>query len=407
MEWPISIQISKNMKRVLFVCSLYHPHVGGIETMVTELSQFYRGQGVESVVLTKRWPTTLTEEDEHENTKIYRVVSARIETEFSNVIEWAKNNENKIKADIIHVIGVRRPLPLIGLLLSRHWNVPLISTIAGSEIPNTGDSETKAVWNESKEMMEPILRSSSIVTCVSKALENDLRKIVPNLDYVRTIYAGIDTELINSVLCTETEKDYIVSLRRLTPSKGVDILIRAFKDIANEHPQIRLLIAGEGDEEENLKALARDLNLDDKIKFIGTVPLTRAISLLKGAICTVVPSISEGGSLVNIEAQAASCPVVASRVGGIPEYVQDGVSGLLFESKSPKDLADKIKIIISNTPLRNKLIQGGVEYANKFSWGILGPQYLSLYNEMIDVKRIKPFQPWSELTKRLWLELKK
>ena len=394
------------MRRVLFICSLYHPHIGGIETMVTELSRFYRGQGIESVILTKKWPTTLTEEDDYKDTKIYRVVSARTETEFNNIIEWAKNNENKIKADIIHVIGVRRPLPLIGLLLSRHWNVPLISTIAGSEIPNTGDSETETVWNESKEIMRPVLESSSIVTCVSKALENDLRGIVPNLNYVRTVYAGIDTEFINSVSCTETEKNYIVSLRRLTPSKGVDILIRAFKDIANEYPQIRLLIAGEGHEEENLKTLARNLNLDDKIKFIGTVSLTRAISLLKGAICTVVPSISEGGSLVNIEAQAASCPVVASRVGGIPEYVQDGVSGLLFESRNLKDLADKVKIIISNAPLRNKLIQGGVEHANKFSWDILGPQYLALYNEMIDVKQIKSFQPGSRLTKRLWLKLK-
>ena len=395
------------MRRVLFICSLYHPHVGGIETMVTELSQFYRGQGVESVVLTKKWPTTLTEEDYYKDTKIYRVLSARTETEFSNIIEWAKNNENKIKADIIHVIGVRRPLPLIGLLLSQYWNVPLISTIAGSEIPNTGDSETETVWNEGREIMRPVLEASNIITCVSKALENDLRGIVPNLNYVRTVYAGIDTEFINSVSCTETEKNYIISLRRLTLSKGVDILIRAFKDIANKYPQIRLLIAGEGPEEENLKTLARNLNLDDKIKFIGTVSLTRAISLLKGAICTVIPSISEGGSLVNIEAQAASCPVIASRVGGIPEYVQDGVSGLLFESKNLKDLVDKVKTIISNASLRNKLIEGGVEHAKKFSWDILGPQYLALYNEVIDVKQVEPFQPWSKLTKRLWLKLKK
>lgn len=394
------------MRRVLFICSLYHPHIGGIETMVTELSQFYRRQGVESVVLTKKWPTILTEEDYYEDTKIYRVVSARTETEFSNIIEWAKNNENKIKADIIHVIGVRRPLPLIGLLLSRHWNVPLISTIAGSEIPNIGDSETETVWNEGKGMMKPVIEFSSIITCVSKALENDLRRIVPNLNHIKTVYAGIDTALINSVLCTETENNYIVSLRRLTTSKGVDILIRAFKDIVNDYPQTRLLIAGEGPEEENLKTLSRDLNLDHVIKFIGTVSLTRAISLLKGAICTVVPSISEGGGLVNIEAQAAFCPVVASRVGGIPEYVQDGVSGLLFESKNLKDLADKVKIIISNAPLRNKLIQGGIEHARKFSWDVLAPQYLALYNEMIDLKQNKSFQPWSGLTKKLWLKLK-
>lgn len=107
---------------------------------------------------------------------------------------------------------------------------------------------------------------------------------------------------------------------------------------------------------------------------------------LKGALCTIVPSLSEGGSLVNVEAQAASCPVVASRVGGIPEYVQDEISGLLFEAGNPKDLAKKIIKILSDIPLRNKLIQGGIEHAKKFSWDVLGPQYLALYDEMIKMK---------------------
>lgn len=191
------------------------------------------------------------------------------------------------------------------------------------------------------------------------------------------------------------------------PSKGIDVLIRAFKEIADEYPRIKLIIAGEGPEEINLKSLSAELSLENRIEFIGTVPLLRAVSLLKGAICTVVPSLSEGGGLVNVEAQAASCPVIASRVGGIPEYVQDGVSGLLFESKNSKDLANKMKMIISNKALRNKLILGGIKHAEKFSWEILGPKYLSLYCKMIDQNKEKSFQPWSALTSQLWLKLKK
>lgn len=267
------------MKKVLFICSLYYPHVGGIETMITELAQFYRKQGIESVVLTKKWPIALTDEDEYKNTKIYRVISARTDDDFLNVSSWIKNNKEKIKADIIHIIGVRRPLPVFGLQLSRAWNVPLISTIAGSEIPNAGDPETNAVWNESKNLMKPVIESSDLVTCVSKALEKDLQKVVPNIKSLRTVYAGIDTEFINSVICKETEKDYIVSLRRLIPSKGIDILIKAFKDVEKEYPQIKLIIAGEGSEEENLKSLTRSLNLENKIKFIGTVSMERCISL--------------------------------------------------------------------------------------------------------------------------------
>lgn len=395
------------MKKVLFISSLYYPHVGGIETMIVELSQFYQKQGIESVVLTKKWPETLSNKEEYRDTKIYRVKSARTEDEFNNIIEWIKNNEDKIKADIIHAIGIRRPLPLIGLLLSHHWNVPMISTIAGSEIPSTDEPQSDIVWSEGRDIMRPVIELSDVVTCVSKSLAADLLKVIPNTKLLETIYAGVDTQFINSIACTETEKDYIISLRRLVPSKGIDVLIRAFKEIADEYPRIKLIIAGEGPEEINLKSLSAELSLENRIEFIGTIPLLRAVSLLKGAICTVVPSLSEGGGLVNVEAQAASCPVIASRVGGIPEYVEDGVSGLLFESKNSKDLANKMKMIISNKALRNKLILGGIKHAEKFSWEILGPKYLSLYRKMIDQNKEKSFQPWSALTNQLWLKLRK
>ncbi len=390
------------MKKVLFICSLYHPHIGGIETMTTELARFYRKHGIESIVLTKKWPNGLSERDEYDNIKIFRVVSARTGTEFDDLIRWVKVNEKEIKADII---GVRRPLPLIGFLLSRYWNVPNVLTVAGGEIPNLGDPETQRVWEEGKELMKPVLENSDVVTCVSRSLEKELQRVVPDLISVRTIYAGIDVAFINSVVCTETECDYIVSLRRLIPSKGINTLLKAFNDIAVGYHNLKLLIAGSGSEEVTLKQLANSLDLDDRVKFIGSVPFLRAISLLKGAICTVVPSISEGGGLINIEAQASACPVIASRVGGIPEYVKDGESGLLFKPGDIEDLTEKIKRVVGDASLRDKLIRGGLEYSSKFSWDILAPQYLALYKELLIAERDYMFEPWSDLTCKLWLRL--
>ncbi len=395
------------MKKVLFITSLYYPHVGGIETMVSELARFYRTQGIESVVLTKKWPLSLSAEEEHDGVKIYRVVSARHEDEFVGIIEWVKNNENLIKADVIHIIGVRRPLPIIGVLLGSYWGVPVISTVAGGEIPNTGDDNTLAVWNEGKENMLPVLYRSDLVTTVSRALEVDLQKIAPKLSAVKTVYAGIDIDSIKGIPCTETKNNYLVSLRRLIPSKGVCTLIKAFKILENEFTSLCLIIAGEGPEEQDLKILAKDLELEKRIDFIGTVSFERAVSLLKGAVCTVVPSLSEGGGLVNVEAQAAKCPVVASSVGGIPEYVQDKISGLLFEPGNPNKLADALRMIIADTSLRDRLIAGGVAYAYKFSWKVLGPEYVSLYESSKKGLVIRPFIPWSELTNKLWLMLKK
>jgi glycosyltransferase involved in cell wall biosynthesis len=391
------------MKKVLFVSSLYYPHVGGIETMITELCQFYKKIGIDSVVLTKRWPVTLLEEDELNGTKIYRVLNARTDEEFLSVIDWIRLNSSKIKADVIHVIGIRRPLPLIALLLSKWWRVPIMCTIAGGDIPDKIDPTPGKVWNEGVTYIPNILEQSDCVNCVSKALVKDLKEVMPCLDNIETLYAGMDFSVINNAQIEKVRENYIFCLRRLDPSKGVDILIKAFKIVSDRFPDLFLVIAGDGSEEEKLKALVRNYSMDEKVIFIGTVKLSRAMSLLKGAKLTVVPSLSEGGGLVNVEAQASGCPVIASRVGGIPEYVKDGESGLLFEPGNYQELADKISLLLTDTSLQKKLIYGGMQYAQRFNWDTILPQYVGLYKRLIkDYDKSLTFKPWSDLTGKLW-----
>lgn len=394
------------MKKILFITSLYHPHMGGIETMVTQLSSFYRTKGFEVTCLTKKWPTTLPSHDRYNETDIYRVISARTEQEFLDLAVWVRNNESKIKSDIIHVIGVRRPLPLLGLLLARKWKVPLICTIAGGDILDKTDPQPTKVWEEGIEFIPEVLKQSDNVNCVSRALANDLRALLPELNNVEVLYAGLDISTIKNTIPEKIKDHYIFSLRRLDSSKGVDLLIKAFSLIKEKFPKLYLVIAGEGPEEQNLKQLAQDYCLADRVLFIGTVDLKRGIALLKGADVTVVPSISEGGGLVNIEAQAAGCPVIASRVGGIPEYVKENESGLLFKSGNYAELADKISDVLSDKSLRLKIIEGGYEHSKLFDWNVLAPQYVNLYKTVItDYQTDKQFKPWSSLTEKLQRKL--
>ncbi|MBI4185663.1 glycosyltransferase family 4 protein [Candidatus Berkelbacteria bacterium] len=394
------------MKRVLFVCSLYHPHVGGIETMVTELARFYRNQGLESVVLTKQWPTDLAANDRYEGLPIYRVPSAKTDLEFGKLIDQVLEHEQALQADVVHVIGLRRPLPLIGLLLSRRWQVPLIATVAGGEVPDTNDPATQAVWDESMTTVRPVLDHAEVITCVSEATRQQLLVALPTVQRTRTIYAGIDLEMIVNVTpAISRPKPYILSLRRLVPSKGIDTLIDAFATIAPTHPTLTLVIAGEGPEKASLKSQALQSGLADRIHFIGSVPLEDGIGLLKSAVCTVVPSRSEGGGLVNVEAQAAGCPVLASRVGGIPEYLHDDIGGLLFESGNAEELAALMDRLASDSTLCARLSQQGQEFAHQFDWKILGHQYLDLYKETENIE-LQPFTPNTSLSALLWEKLK-
>ncbi len=395
------------MKKVLFICSLYRPHVGGIETIVHELTKYYESIGVESIILTKKWPITLSDTEENDGSQIFRVVNARSEEEFLEVADWVKDNDLKIKADIIHVFGIRRPLPLIGLLLSRKWKVPIMCTIGGGDIPDAFDPGPGRIWNEGKDFIPNVLEQSDCVNCASKALIGDLKLVMPKLEKVELLYSGMDFSNITKNNNMAEFDNYIFCFRRLDPSKGIDVLIKAFNLIKDTFPKLNLIIAGEGSEEANLKKLVSDLSLDERIIFIGTVPLQKGISLLRGAQLTVVPSLSEGGGLVNIEAQAVGCPVIASRVGGIPEYLLEGESGLMFEVGNYKELASKIILLLNDKTLRKKLVDGGIKHAKSFDWNILAPEYIKQYNSLIDkYDKNKRFVPWSQLTEKMYKIIK-
>ncbi len=396
----------QKIKKILFVASLYAPHVGGIETMIKELSRLYINMGYHVSVLTKKWPKDLVDIEKIDGVNVYRVVSARTEEDFFNLVTQVLKHEHELKSDIIHVIGIRRPLPFIALMLARRWGVPVVQTIAGGDIPDVLDPNPGLVWDEGKEFIPQTLLQSDSINAVSRYMAITMLGLMPEIRLVDTLYAGINLSDIKRITPENIDKKYIFSLRRLDPSKGIDILIKAFKIIAGEFPDLYLLIAGEGTEKQYLERLVVECALEKRVKFIGTVSLEKGIALLKSAVLTVVPSLSEGGGLVNIEAQAAGCPVVASNVGGIPEYVLDNYSGLLFHSGNIDDLVRQIRRVIVDKKLRDDLIAGGYEYAEKFDWKSLVPQYIDIYQETIKKHDIhKAFKPWSDITSNIWKKL--
>ncbi|HLI57126.1 MAG TPA: glycosyltransferase [Actinomycetota bacterium] len=121
--------------------------------------------------------------------------------------------------------------------------------------------------------------------------------------------------------------------------KGVDVLLDAWAPVHRAHPDCRLTIAGAGCERLALKAQAAALGLGDAVSFPGTLAPEMVVAALDAACLLVLPSRSEGLGRVILEAHARARPVVASRVGGIPELVEDGVTGLLVAPGNPDDLA--------------------------------------------------------------------
>jgi glycosyltransferase involved in cell wall biosynthesis len=128
-----------------------------------------------------------------------------------------------------------------------------------------------------------------------------------------------------------------VMIGRLSPEKDAQNLIRAVALVVAEEPNFRLHVAGDGDCVSLLIALRRELGLSDHVRFLGEV--SDVAEVLASASMFVLPSLTEGISLTLLEAMARGLPVVATRVGGTPEVVEDGTSGLLVAPQSPNELA--------------------------------------------------------------------
>lgn len=144
---------------------------------------------------------------------------------------------------------------------------------------------------------------------------------------------------------TGTEKQFVLlAVAYLIREKGIDVAIRALKELPE---QVVLWIVGNGDEAAQLKQLTVDLSLDHRVRFWGLQ--LNVEPFMRAADCFVCPSLwQEAAGLVVLEALACGLPVIASAVGGIPEYVEDGRNGFLCPPGAPGQLADRVRRLLDD-----------------------------------------------------------
>jgi glycosyltransferase involved in cell wall biosynthesis len=173
------------------------------------------------------------------------------------------------------------------------------------------------------------------------------------------------------------DKKYILFLGYPWFLKGVDILIKAFNRISGEFPDYRLKIVGHCPDRKVFEDLARG---NDRIEFHKAVRYEHSIELMESCSVFVLPSRTEAMGRVILEAMAAGKPVIASNVDGIPHYLRDGHTGLLFQSENDEDLANKLRIVLSDRKFSETLATSAHEYVHRHYNEI---QYLNNLNKLI------------------------
>jgi glycosyltransferase involved in cell wall biosynthesis len=253
--------------------------------------------------------------------------------------------------DIVHVHGISENITN----LLWYWGVKnLFVSPWGSDVMNGYSSEIKG----SSFYRRFLFRQAQVITATSHFLADVTRHYTDK--EVHVVPFGVDcrvfcpTERINA--------SSVVALgfvKLLEAYYGPDYLIRAMDLIVAKHPQTKLLMAGSGEMRSQLEVLTRQLGLTRNVSFLGALEHHQVPELLKNVDVFVMPSIWEGFGVAAVEAEAMEIPVVATRVGGIPEVVLDGETGILVEPGNSEQLAQAILTLIENPALRRQMGERG------------------------------------------------
>jgi glycogen(starch) synthase len=332
--------------RILFWQELFWPHIGGIEVLATKLLGGLRQRGYEITVVTRQDRTDLPKEAQYQGIQIYRYP-----------FPWTAFS----KGDLFQLIEVRKQIARIQRTLQPdlvHMNCFGPSFLFYHDTMNLHPAPLLATLHTMPQAVMPqqafrqdglfrkTLRMASWISCVSSAVLAEARALAPEIAaYSSVVYNGLEVPgLAPAPMSFEAPR--LLCLGRLSPEKGFDLALKAFALLVDRFPRARLVLAGDGLARTELERQAAGLGLERVVEFIGWVAPDKVPALMNASTIVVMPSHREGLPSVALEAALMGRPVVATRVGGLPEIVVHQETGLLVDNTTPEAFAAAIRLLL-------------------------------------------------------------
>ncbi len=294
---------------------------------------------------------------------------------------------------------------LVGMRLKQAWSVPMVLMfhtlgLVKNRITALGALESDARIRAERQTMA----AADQVVAATPAERYDLQWLYElHSDCVAVIPPGVDLDLFHpmpkaqarAALGLPINEHLLLYVGRIEALKGIDTLIRAAAlSRQNGVADFRVLIVG-GDVEESLesmggemarlRALVRQLGLDDMIRFMGSRPQQELPTYYGAADVLVMPSYSESFGMVALEAMACGRPVVASRVGGLTYLVQDGQTGYHVQEGNAEQMAARLAELLGNAKRLEVMGQAARRVAEKYSWQKTAKEILEVYERVLKV----------------------
>lgn len=374
--------------RVLIFSTAYLPLIGGAEIAVKELTDRL-GDEIEFDLITARIKSDLSKIERVGKVTVYRIgigVEAldKLLVPFLGAIKAIRLNRAKNYSYFWCVMASFAS----GAAYIANWFQPRRSERSGSRLSTSGkkvpiiltlqegDSENwlRYRWLGLIDLSWRLaLARASILTAISSHLSERARRlgykgpsfVIPN---------GVDLDRFK--IKDSGFRNNLITVSRLVEKNGVEDIIHSLKYLPDN---VTLTIIGAGPLESKLKLETRSLKLENRVEFLGKIPNSDISIYLNQADIFVRPSLSEGQGISFIEAMAAGLPVIATPVGGIPDFLKHEVTGLFVEPKNSQSIANAVTRLINDEPLRKKIIENSIKMVReKYDWNLIAKDMKNL-----------------------------
>jgi len=380
------------MKKILIFSTAYFPFVGGAEVAVKEitdrLGKEFSAQGGPVFgwdMITAQIDRKLPKEEKIGNVNVYRIGIGiswfdKYYLAFCGhrlINKLHKKNNYDFIWSIMASYGGFAALNF----KSKNKQVPFLLTLQEGDDPEYIKKRVGFMKNRFKK----IFQSADYIQCISNFLASWAKEQGAECP-IEVIPNGVDIEKFQDtnskiqIPKLKEEDKILITTSRLVKKNAISDVIRSLEYLSDN---IKFLVLGIGDDLEKLKNLVKEINVEGRVFFLGKISHDELPKYLHISDVFIRPSLSEGLGNSFLEAMAAGLPVIGTEVGGIPDFLKDGETGLFCEVSNPKSIAEKVELMLNNDELRKKIIENGKKIVEeKYGWEKLANDIKNIFNKL-------------------------
>jgi glycogen(starch) synthase len=365
--------------RILFWSELFWPYLGGAELFGAQLISYLQSRGHEFMVMTSKHASDLPDEDHYKGVPIHRfpfreaLGGAGIKM-FPRIASEVLKAKTRFNPDAVFINGIS-PSTFFHLVTNGVQPSPVIVRVNQEVL--CGEKRGDAT------ITGKVLSAADWVACVSTPLLAQVHRLVPEISRRSSVIRnGLEyPEVTPKPLPFETPM--LLCLGRLVRQKGFDLALAAFASICDRFPKVRLVVAGEGPERASLQREIVALGLANRVEFTGWVAPGDIFNLINTATVMLMPSRLEGLPSVGLQAGIMARPIIATRIGGLPEVVVDRKTGLLVAPEDSAELSKAIVYLLEHPEVAVRMGEAGRQRVmNLFSWETCVIEYERLCQQL-------------------------